>query len=1024
MKRTSAPFLIILLMAILPWPIHAQLPAVHQNPEARFREAMDLFEKEKYPAARELFFALMHDADVAAIPVLRAEAAYHEALCALELFNQDSRDRLLAFIDDHANNNHTNMVKFNLGRSEYQKKSYRAAIRYFEAVDTKELKGEAKAEYHFKKGYAHLSEEEFDAATKEFAKVKDSRTRYAGPVNYYYAHLAYIRGDYNTAREGFVRIAQDAHFKKIVPHYLIQIDYAKADWEKVILNGPELMQDATGSRKAEIARMTGDAYYYSGQYVAAVPYLKSYIETPGQRPSRTDFYQLGIACYKSGDMACAESNLQKASVNALDSLSQNALYHLGHVYILTDKKKFAWNAFRESYRIGKDNLIQEDALFNYAKLSYELSYNPYNEAIDALKTYIREYPRSPRLDEANGYLVDLFLSTRNYAGAIEALDNIQKKTPALYAAYQKVAYYRATELFNERKYEEAIQMFTKSTEYEGETALKAEAHYWIGESWYNLKQYDKALRYYNLFATMPGAFRSGLFKTTPYNAGYAHFQLKDYEKASIEFRKFLRDPGQADAKMRADAAIRTGDCFFIRKLYDQAITFYDQGIQFNAMDQDYAYYQKSLALGVLDRTQEKIESLQLILSRFPRSPYRDDAMYELGSTYLQVNQNELAMRTFRQVTQEYQGSGFDKKSLMKIGLLQFNAGLDDQALVTLKKVVNDYPGTPESMEALTLIRNIYVEINRPEEFFSYSENIPFARVSDREQDSLLFLAAENQYLGGNRLKALEGFNQYLDRFPQGRYRIPALFYRSESLTAEKRHDEALSGYEEVALSNTSFAEKALLRAAEINYERKDCQRALTFYDGLVRRAQLPANILTAWTGLMRCRHLLGMHQDALEAGAEILRNERAPEKLLTEAHLITAKSYLSMGDSLAAQKSFRITYRLSSGAMGAEAMYYDALILFHQNQVSKAEKTVFDLIEKYQSQDHWMARAFLLLADIYLAQGNTFQARQTLQSIIDNHDGLDLVREAQDKLRAIDQKTQPAPAVPSKEERGDFDELF
>lgn len=1016
--------IISLVLSLAPITLLAQLPAVHQQPEARFREGMDLFSKEKYSAAREVFFDLMHQPQVLSYPALRAEAAYHEALCALELFNQDSRDRLLDFIDQHANNNHTNMVKFNLGRSEYQKRHYRAAIKHFEEVDTRELKGEMKAEYHFKKGYAHLSEEAFDAATREFAKVKDSRSRYAPPVNYYYAHLAYIKGDYQTALEGFSRIASDPNFKKIVPHYQIQIYYGMKDWAKVQETGPGLVAEATGNRKAEFARMTGDAFFYEQQYKEAIPWLKIYIETPGMRASREDQYQLGIACYHDSDLGCAEKSLQKAA-GAQDSLAQNALYHLGHIYVLQDQKKFAWNAFREAYKIGLDKQIKEDALFNYAKLSYELSYNPYNEAIDALKTYIKEYPQSARLDEANGYLVDLFLSTRNYTGALEALDNIQKKTPDLLAAYQKISYYRGTELFLERKYGEAIQLWIKSLEYEGDKSLKAETHYWLGEAWYLQKQYDRALQYYNLFLTMPGAFSSPLYKTTPYNAAYAHFHRKEYDKASTEFRRFLRDPGQADNKMKADAAIRTGDCFFIRKSYEQSIGFYNQGLDLNVLDQDYATYQKAMALGVMDRIPEKIKALQDLVDRYPRSPYRDDALYELGSTYLVLNQNEQALRTFRQVTQEYKGSEFDKKGLLKIGLLQFNASLDDQALVTFKKVVNDYPGTPEATEALNLIRNIYVEIDRTDEFFKYAENVPFAKVSNREQDSLVFLAAENQYLNGNRLKALEGFNNYLDRFPNGKNRIPALFYRSESLYMEQKASEALSGYEEVANSNSTFMETALLRAAEISYNLQDCEKAMMHYDKLRSRAQFPANILTAWIGLMRCRHQLNQSQGALEAASEVLRSDKAAEKLLIEAHFISGKSYFALGDTLSAQREFRITHKLSAGAMGAEAKYFDGLFQFKQGQVNLAEKTVFDLIERYPSQDHWIAKAFLLLSDIYVSQDNIFQARQTLQSIIDNHEGSGPVKEAKEKLAALDQK-QRSPDGETEKKNGetDFDDLF
>ena len=55
---------------------------------------------------------------------------------------------------------------------------------------------------------------------------------------------------------------------------------------------------------------------------------------------------------------------------------------------------------KKFYDLNKDPNVTEDALFNYAKLAYELSFDPYNEAIIALRDYLKAFPDSPRHDEA------------------------------------------------------------------------------------------------------------------------------------------------------------------------------------------------------------------------------------------------------------------------------------------------------------------------------------------------------------------------------------------------------------------------------------------------------------------------------------------------------------------------------------------------------------------------------------------------------------------------------------------------
>ena len=78
-------------------------------------------------------------------------------------------------------------------------------------------------------------------------------------------------------------------------------------------------------------------------------------------------------------------------------------------------------------KLNFDNIIKEDALFNYAKLTYEQLYAPFNEAIEAFRTYIQLYPNTPRTDEAYNYLTLAYLSTRNYKEAVESLEKIKNK---------------------------------------------------------------------------------------------------------------------------------------------------------------------------------------------------------------------------------------------------------------------------------------------------------------------------------------------------------------------------------------------------------------------------------------------------------------------------------------------------------------------------------------------------------------------------------------------------------------------
>ena len=75
-------------------------------------------------------------------------------------------------------------------------------------------------------------------------------------------------------------------------------------------------------------------------------------------------------------------------------MSQTSLYVLGDCYMKNSQLSLASQMFHEAYKMKIDPEITEDALYNYAKLQYETSNQPFNTAIGALEEYITQYPYS------------------------------------------------------------------------------------------------------------------------------------------------------------------------------------------------------------------------------------------------------------------------------------------------------------------------------------------------------------------------------------------------------------------------------------------------------------------------------------------------------------------------------------------------------------------------------------------------------------------------------------------------------
>jgi TolA-binding protein len=97
----------------------------------------------------------------------------------------------------------------------------------------------------------------------------------------------------------------------------------------------------------------------------------------------------------------------------------------------------------------------------------------------------------------------------------------------------------------------------------------------------------------------------------------------------------------------------------------------------------------------------------------------------------------------------------------------------------------------------------------------------------------------------------------------------------------------------------------------------------------------------------------------------------------------------------------------TNGDYSGEASYRIAEMRFLQQDYDGSERAI-EAIAADPVSDYWLAKSFILWADIFHARGNNLQAKQTLQSIIDNYDGDDLVQVALQKRNAILEEEKPA----------------
>src|SRR5690606_41991930 len=85
------------------------------------------------------------------------------------------------------------------------------------------------------------------------------------------------------------------------------------------------------------------------------------------------------------------------------------------------------------------------------------------------------------------------LNSNDYAQALKHIEGLPVKTDRIKRAYQKVAFYKGAEYFNDARFYNAVQMFEKSLEFPLDKAFVVMSHFWAGEAYNTGRKYDEAI---------------------------------------------------------------------------------------------------------------------------------------------------------------------------------------------------------------------------------------------------------------------------------------------------------------------------------------------------------------------------------------------------------------------------------------------------------------------------------------------------------------------------------------------------
>ena len=976
---------ILLLFAIANFAfINAQETQIRMHDNYLFEEGKNLFLQQKFGAARIAFEEFLSDANENR--AIFAEAKYYIGSCAYELKDNNAADILRAFLENHPYFPMNHRVNFMLGRIFFEQGNFKQALSYYNKLSANDLNTQEREIYYFTKGFALLQQNDYKAAKACFVNVQKSYEHFEDAV-YYSAYCDYVLKNFASALEDFETLKNSKYAEKAAYHSL-QIHEQMGNSAKAVELGKELIKRFPNSQNnSEVYRILGEASFREKNYEDAVTFLKRY-EQAEKKVQRGNMYILGMALYYTERYSEAITYLSKTT-SQKDEMAQNAYLHIGLSYVKLKDINKAKMAFQSAAAMNFNRKIREEAMYNYAIATYEGG-SVFGESVTAFNNFLDEFPNSAHREEIYSLLASALISDRNYAAALEAINTIRNPNSKLIQAKEYLLFQMGVMEFYARNYSAAENYFTQSLKLFNAQSFSAQAYLWRAETHFNTGNYAKARADLNSFLNQKQPRTPADVDKVNFTMAYSYFMENNFNLALTWFDRFINNTKDTKSALYFDALNRTGDAFYYKRDFSSALQRYARVISSNSRAADYAIYQSGLIRGLQKNYSAKISDMEKLIKQFPTSTYAPSAQYEIGRAYVMQNRYQNAIDAYKIVLSKYPRNPVAQKAAVEIGMLYANMGDTKNAIEAYKKVVQMFPGSEQTNVALEGLQTLYVEKSDIASYIAYRQSLGghiAASVSLSQEDSLSFIAAERIYARGDYQAAIPVLKSYIDKFCSTRTLncITANYYLAESYYNVGNKALALERYDYLTrIEGNQFMEQALVRAADLAFNQKSFEKAAEYFEQLRSVTGNSERKAAAQLGILRCHYQLRNYEQVIDAASLILRQN--PDVMRErEAYYSRAKALIALNDDQQAIPDLEKLSQDVSNEMGAEAKFLLANIYFKQRNYEKAEDVIVDFINKKSPFQYWVARSFVLLADIYIAQQDDFQAKQYLLSLQENY---------------------------------------
>ena len=489
---------------------------------------------------------------------------------------------------------------------------------------------------------------------------------------------------------------------------------------------------------------------------------------------------------------------------------------------------------------------------------------------------------------------------------------------------KNLSYYQADMNFKQGNFQKALEEGLHQLEKTNNPQYRSEINKIIGESYFNLKQYTKAIPYLEAYKGKNGTYTD----TDLYYLGFAYYQQGDYQKAIGQFNRIINGKNQ----VAQNAYYHLAQCYLKTGQKQQALNAFRNAYQMNfsseiKKDAHLNYVRLSYEVGNAYESTPTV--IQAYIDTYPND-HTQELKELLLDSYITSGNFPSALNMLEKSTSP------DPKIYQQVAFLYalqlYGDGNFKEALPYFQKAKNSKAQSQVQARATYWSGETHYQLHEyPEAQRDFSAFLALKETTLAEYPNALYGLGYALFNQKKYAEAAEYFSKYIQTQPEASRLADANLRLGDSYFAAGKYWPAMEAYDKVITANVSNTDYAAF------------QKAISY--GIVDRVPKKIEALNAFI------------------------THYPKSNLREDAIYELANTYVGQGKMEKASELYEMLQsQYQEGTYTARAMLREGLMLYNKNENQKALAIFKKITQKYPSSPEAM-QAVSSAKNIYAEMG-------------------------------------------------------